>query len=209
MTDTYAPPQDFAAKALVSSMADYEAIHKGSLADPEAFWAEAAKRYHWERPWDTVLSANLDIRQGPISVKWFAGATTNITVNCLDRHLSERGEKTALIWEGNDRESRSFTYRELFAEVCRCANALSALGIAKGDRVALYMPNVPELAIAVLAIARLGAVHVVVFGGFSAASLAQRLTDTKACALITADSVKRGTKSIPLKATADEALALA
>jgi acetyl-CoA synthetase len=188
--------------------ADYESLYRQSIDDPEGFWSERAAEFHWHKKWDRVLDWNFDLKKGPVKVQWFLGGKTNVCWNALDRHLKERGNQKAIIWEGNDLgESQSLTYAELHALVCRLANALKAQGIKKGDRVAIYMPMVPELAAALLACARIGAIHSVVFGGFSADSLADRILDSKCRLLLTADGVFRGPRAIELKKVADAALA--
>jgi acetyl-CoA synthetase len=200
----FAPPEDLAAGARIGSMEAYRALVARAEADPEAFWGEAAReQLWWFEPFHTVL----DWSQPPFA-RWFEGGITNLSVNCLDRHLAgPRAEKTALIWEGEPGDGRRFTYRELHAEVCRAANALKSLGIGKGDLVALYMPMVPEAAIAMLACARIGAPHSVVFGGFSAEALRDRLIDGAAKAVITADGGFRKDKAVALKPAVDAALA--
>ncbi|MFN9660850.1 MAG: acetate--CoA ligase [Cyanobacteriota bacterium] len=200
----FAPPEDLAAGARIGSMEAYRALVARAEADPEAFWGEAAReQLWWFEPFHTVL----DWSQPPFA-RWFEGGITNLSVNCLDRHLAgPRAEKTALIWEGEPGDGRRFTYRELHAEVCRAANALKSLGIGKGDLVALYMPMVPEAAIAMLACARIGAPHSVVFGGFSAEALRDRLIDGAAKAVIPADGGFRKDKAVALKPAVDAALA--
>ncbi|MEB3156668.1 MAG: acetate--CoA ligase [Cyanobacteriota bacterium] len=200
----FAPPEALAARARIGSMEAYRALVAKADADPEAFWGDFARQeLEWIAPFHTVLDWST-----PPFARWFEGGTTNLSLNCLDRHLTNgRAEKTALIWEGEPGDGRSFTYRELHAEVCRAANALRALGIGKGDLVALYMPMVPEAAIAMLACARIGAPHSVVFGGFSAEALRDRLIDGAAKAVITADGGFRKDKAVPLKPAVDEALA--
>jgi acetyl-CoA synthetase len=201
---TFEPPAALAAHARIGSMEAYRQLVASAEADPEAFWGEQARsQLHWFEPFHTVL----DWSQAPFA-RWFEGGTTNLSFNCLDRHLSgPRADKTALIWEGEPGDVRTFTYRQLHAEVCRAANALQSLGIGKGDLVALYMPMVPEAAIAMLACARIGAPHSVVFGGFSAEALRDRLIDGQAKAVITADGGFRKDKAVPLKPAVDEALA--
>lgn len=183
----------------------YRRLYQASIEDPENFWAGMAETFAWFKKWDRVLRYRWDEQ---IEVAWFEGGQTNLSHNCLDRHLQDRGDKPALIWEGNQPgEVRKFTYRELHREVCRLANALKSLGIRRGDRVAIYMGMVPELAMALLACARLGAIHNVIFGGFSVESLKERILDCRAEFLLTCDGLFRGEKTVPLKAVADKALA--
>jgi acetyl-CoA synthetase len=201
---SFEPPAELAARARIGSMAAYRELAARAEADPDAFWGEQARsELHWFEPFHTVL----DWSNAPFA-RWFEGGTTNLSYNCLDRHLAgPRADKTALIWEGEPGDSRSFTYRQLHAEVCKAANALKALGIGKGDLVALYMPMVPEAAIAMLACARIGAPHSVVFGGFSAEALRDRLIDGEAKLVITADGGFRKDKAVALKPAVDAALA--
>jgi acetyl-CoA synthetase len=197
----FPPPPEFSAKAHIGSLAEYEALYKQSIEDPETFWAGVAKELHWFKPWDKVLEWDLPW------AKWFVGGKINLSYNCLDRHAhGERAQKTALIWEGEPGEIRRLTYAELHAEVQRFANALKSLGIQKGDRVAVYMGMTPELAIALLACARIGAVHSVIFGGFAANAIADRVADAGCIAIITQDSSYRRGNEIKLKATVDEAM---
>jgi acetyl-CoA synthetase len=197
----FAPPAEFSAKAHIGSMEEYEALYRQSIADPEAFWADAAENLHWFRRWDKVLEWNLPW------AKWFVGGKLNLSYNCVDRHaLGKHGQKTALIWEGEPGEQRRLSYAELHAEVQRFANALKSLGIVKGDRVAIYMGMTPELAIALLACARIGAVHSVIFGGFAANAIADRVNDSGCVAILTQDSGYRRGKEIQLKQTVDEAV---
>ena len=188
----------------IKSFEEYEAKHALSVADPAAFWGEIAEEFQWIKKWDSVLEWNFDEPK----IEWFKGAKLNITENALDRHLAKRGNKLALIWEPNDPKQRfiRYTYKELHDLVCQFANALKAKGIEKGDRVCIYMPMIPELTIAVLACARIGAVHSVVFAGFSANALSDRVNDAEAKLIITADGLNRGAKQIPLKRVVDEAL---
>lgn len=190
----------------IKDLQDYRETYRRSVADPESFWATQADTFTWQKKWDKVLDWNF---QKP-DVKWFIGGKLNITENCLDRHLAERGDDTAIIWEPNDPEAATvkYTYRELHAEVCRTANALKALGVKKGDRICFYMPMVAELGIAVLACARLGAIHSVVFAGFSANALADRIKDATCKMVICSDFNRRGAKNIPVKAVVDEALTM-
>ncbi|MDB5257159.1 MAG: acsA [Chitinophagaceae bacterium] len=186
------------------SFDEYQKAYDKSVADPEGFWAEKASGFNWKKKWDKVLEWNFDEPK----VEWFKGGKLNITENCLDRHLATRGDQVAFIWEPNDpsEANKSLTYKELHAEVCRFANVLKKNGVKKGDRVCLYMPMIPELAIAVLACARLGAVHSVVFAGFSASALSDRINDAKAKVVLTSDGAYRGNKNIPVKAVVDEAV---
>jgi len=188
----------------IQSFEEYQSVYEQSVKDPKGFWAEQAQSFTWRKPWDKTLE--WDFKKP--DVKWFVGGKLNITENCLDRHLEKRGDKTALIWEPNEpnEEATTYTYKELHAEVCRFANALKAKGIQKGDRVCFYMPMVAELAIAVLACARIGAIHSVVFAGFSATALADRVKDAAAKMVITSDGNFRGKKTIPVKEVVDEAL---
>ena len=196
-------PDSFASKAHVSSMDQYKQMWQKSIDDPEGFWAEIAEQFWWDKKWDKVMEYDYHKAE----IKWFIGGKTNITYNCLDRHLETRGDQPALIWEGNEPgEDKTLTYKELHAEVCKFANVLKSKGVKKGDRVAIYMPMVLELAISMLACARIGAIHSIVFGGFSAEALAGRIVDSKCKVLITTDSVMRGKKEVPLKGNADAAM---
>ncbi|QQL43963.1 acetate--CoA ligase [Sulfuriroseicoccus oceanibius] len=199
---TFAPPAAFSEKARIKSIEQYEEMYRESIDDPDTFWAREANELKWQQPWDSVCIWN------PPHAEWFTGAKVNITENCLDRHLENgNGDKTALLWEGEPGDKRSISYRELHHEVCLFANALKNNGITSGDRVLIYMPMVAEAVIAMLACARIGAVHSVVFGGFSADSIKDRLEDSQAVAVITADGGWRRGKIVPLKANVDEALA--
>jgi acetyl-CoA synthetase len=198
----FLPPAKFAEAAHIQSLEQYQQLYERAKADPEAFWAElAASELHWFQPWETVLEWQ------PPFAKWFVGGKLNIAYNCLDRHLATRGDKTALIWEGEPGDSRRLTYAELHREVCQFANALKQLGVQKGDRVGIYMPMIPEATIAMLACARIGAAHTVVFGGFSAEALRERLVDGAAKLVVTADGGWRKDAIVPLKAQVDKALA--
>jgi len=199
----YPVPQAVARRAHIDA-ARYREMYQRSLADPDGFWAEQAEQFvTWMSPWHTVQDC--DFRQGRI--RWYDGATLNVAWNCLDRHLQARGEQTAIIWEGDDpADQRHISYRELHEQVCRFANALKARGVRKGDRVSIYMPMIPEAAVAMLACARIGAVHSVVFGGFSPDSLKDRILDADCRVLVTADEGVRGGRTVPLKANADQAL---
>ncbi len=198
------PPAWVSERAWIKSMDEYRAMYDRSVSDPEGFWAEQAEQYlHWEKKWDKVVEWEFDTPR----VKWFVGGKTNVTYNCLDRHLTTwRRNKAALIWESDEGRSKVYTYQSLYYKVCRFANVLKKHGIKKGDRVAIYLPMIPELPIAMLACARIGAIHSVVFGGFSAQSLRDRIQDSECKMLITADEGVRGGRIVPLKAMADEAL---
>jgi acetyl-CoA synthetase len=188
----------------LKTLDEYQSAYAKSLEDPEAFWAEVAESFTWKKKWDKVVEWNFKEPK----IEWFRSAKLNITENCIDRHLEHNGDTIALIWEGNDPSEavRTFTYRELYKEVCTLANALKANGIKKGDRVCIYMGMIPELTFAVLACARIGAIHSVIFGGFSAQSISDRLHDAKAEFVITCDGAFRGNKDIPLKSIIDDAL---
>ncbi|RRQ20665.1 acetate--CoA ligase [Thiohalobacter thiocyanaticus] len=196
-------PDGFAANALIDAD-QYKAMYQRSVEDPEGFWSEQAEQFlTWFSPWDKTLEWDYH----KAHIRWFEGGRLNACYNCLDRHLESRGEQTALIWEGDDPNiDKTLTYRELHAAVCRFANALKSRGVKKGDRVCIYMPMIPEACIAMLACARIGAVHSVVFGGFSPESLKDRILDSDCRVLITADEGVRGGRQVPLKANADKAL---
>ncbi len=191
-------------KYTIDSLDAYHEQYRLSIENPELFWGSIAEEFEWIKPWERTLQADFETPD----VRWFDGGVTNITLNCLDRHLNERGNKLALIWEPNDPKERflRLTYRELYERVCQVANVLKRNGVRKGDRVAIYMPMIPELAIAVLACARIGAVHSVVFAGFSATALADRINDASAKLVLTSDGLYRGAKEIPVKRIVDEAL---
>lgn len=190
----------------ITSLEEYHREYAKSIDNPSAFWKKEAETFHWFKPFDEVLKWNFE----EPNVKWFLNGKTNITYNALDRHIKDRGDKTAILWEPNNPEEDvvKLSYKELLAEVCKCANALKNLGIKKGDRVVFYMPMVPELAIGVLACARIGAVHSVVFAGFSAQALSDRVNDAQAKLIICSDFNQRGIKKIPVKKVVDDALAL-
>ena len=191
-------------------MEKYLVMYKRSLENPDKFWAEEAEKFVWFEKWNTVRDFNYDVRKGNIFIKWFSGGKTNITVNCIDRHLKDRGDQTAILWEGNEPgENRSLTYNQLHNDVCRFSNVLKRHGVRKGDRVSIYMPMIPELTISMLACARIGAVHSIVFGGFSSTALADRITDSNCTCLLTSDGSFRGAKPVPVKSNADEAIRLA
>ncbi|MEW6734440.1 MAG: acetate--CoA ligase [Acidobacteriota bacterium] len=195
------PNESFRQQAHINGFAEYERLYREAQENPEKFWADIAAELDWFKPWDRVLEWNLPF------AKWFVGGEINASYNCLDRHLKTwRKNKAAIIWEGEPGDSRTLTYQQLHSEVCRFANALKQLGVEKGDRVAVYMPMVPELAIALLACARIGAAHSVIFGGFSANALRDRINDAQAKAVITADGSFRRGQEVPLKVNVDEAL---
>ena len=183
---------------------DYFRLYRESLADPDGFWGERGKRIDWIKPFSKVQNASF---AGDVHIAWYEDGTLNASYNCIDRHLPRRAEQTAILWEGDDPgDDRRVTYRELHDAVCRFANVLKARGVGKGDRVTIYLPMIPEIAVAMLACARIGAIHSVVFGGFSPDSLAGRIQDCRSTVLITADEGRRGGRSIPLKRNADNAL---
>ena len=200
----YEIPADIEANASINS-AQYTEMYRRSVADPDEFWAEQADRFlHWFKKWDSV--SDFDFDKGHI--RWFEGGKLNAAYNCLDRHLEKRGEKTALIWESDDAsEIKKFTYRELHAEVCKLSNVLKDRGVKKGDRICIYMPMVPEALVAALSCARIGAIHSIVFGGFSPEALKDRILDSDCQVVITADEGPRGGKNVPLKNNADAAMA--
>ncbi len=199
----YRPPEKFSDDAYVGSIDEYNEHYRKALEEPERFWAECAKQLDWFREWDTVFRYT----DKPF-VKWFEGGKLNVSYNCLDRHAnSRRKNKAAIIWEGDDEnESEVYTYHMLYRKVCRFANVLKSKGIKKGDTVCIYMPMIPELAIAMLACTRIGAIHSIVFGGFSSESLRQRILDCESRLVITADGSRRGGKVKPLKANVDSAI---
>lgn len=202
----YPVPADFAAQANISQD-EYQTMYRQSLDDPEAFWSEQADKYlSWSKPWDKIQQWSFD--QADLGIKWFIGGQLNVSYNCLDRHLASRGDQVAIIWQGDDpSEDKKITYRELHAEVCQFANVLKDRGVKKGDRVSIYMPMIPEAAVAMLACTRIGAVHSIVFGGFSPDALKDRILDSDCQVVITSDQSIRGGKKIPLKANADKAIA--
>ncbi len=204
MTETYQVPKDVAAHALVDK-AKYDEMYKRSIDDPDGFWGEHGKRIDWIKPFTKVMDCSYD--PANVSIKWYEDGTTNVAMNCIDRHLAKRGDQVAIIWEGDDPgESKSITYKELHEHVCKLANVLKAKGVKKGDTVTLYLPMIPEAAYAMLACARIGAVHSIVFGGFSPDSLANRITGCESKVMITADEGLRGSKKVPLKGNADAAI---
>jgi acetyl-CoA synthetase len=201
-----APPANFAGQAHCPSLEKYDEMYRRSVEDPDGFWSDIADTFVWNQRWEKVREFSFD---HPVSIQWFIGGKTNLSVNCLDRHLPTRGDQTALIWEGNEpNEQGHITYKDLHERVCKFANVLKSLGVTKGDRVCLYLQMVPELPVAMLACARIGAIHSVVFGAFSEDSLRDRIQDSECKLLITQDTALRGKKNdIPMKAKADKAVA--
>ena len=188
----------------IKSLSEYFDQYEKSQNDPEGFWSKIAESFNWIKPWSKVLESDFE----KVSIKWFIDAKLNITENIFERNLVKNKEKTAIIWEPNnpDEETKKISYQELYEETCKFSNALKDLGIKKGDRIIIYMPMVPEAAIAMLACARVGAIHSVVFAGFSSTSLADRIDDCEAKMVITSDGNFRGNKVIPVKSVGDEAL---
>ena len=202
-TSLFPVPEAVAAAAWIDE-ARYFKLYQQSLQDPDGFWREQAKRLHWMKPFTKVKNTRFT---GDVSIKWFEDGTLNAAYNCIDRHLAERADQTAILWEGDHPdEQRHVSYAELHESVCRLANVLLARGCKKGDRVTIYLPMIPEAAFAMLACARIGAIHSVVFGGFSPDSLVNRIQDCRSDIVITADEGLRGGRKVPLKANADEAL---
>ncbi len=200
---TFPPPAELAKQAHINDLAEYERMHKRSVEDPEGFWDEVAKGFHWFAPYTKILEWDAP------NAKWFVGGKTNVCFNCLDKQINDgRGDHPAILWEGEPGDTKTYTYRELLAEVCKFANALKSLGVKKGDRVTIYMPMVPELTIAMLACARIGAPHSIIFGGFSAAAIADRVEDATSTVVITADGGWRRGKVVPLKQNVDDATEL-
>src|SRR5258707_2502406 len=195
------PAPGCSSKARIKSLAQYRRMYRESMRQPAKFWTREAKELVWRAPWKKILEWK------PPFAKWFVGGKLNVSENCLDRHLTgPRRNKAAIIWEGEPGDKRTLTYQQLYREVCRFANVLKRNKIRKGDRVIVYLPNIPETAVAMLACARIGAVHSVVFGGFSADSIRDRIADSGAIALITADGSYRRGGIVPLKKNVDEAL---
>jgi len=208
LKEVYPVPEKIAKMAYIGSMDAYKKLWKRSIEDADNFWAEIASEYvEWFKKWDKVEEYNFDIRKGPIYLKYFQGGKLNVSYNCLDKQLKTRGNKVAIQWEGNEPgEDRAITYKQLHEEVCKFANVLKAQGIKKGDRVQIYLPMIPELAISMLACTRIGAIHSIVFGGFSSDSLRDRIEDSKSKLLVTCDGTFRGAKAVPQKDNADAAI---
>ena len=205
MSDEIFPvPAEWQKRALIDD-AKYKEMYKASVNDPENFWRREGLRIDWIKPYTKIKNTSFDTHN--VSIRWFEDGTLNASANCIDRHLEKRGDQVAIIWEGDDpKDHKSITYRELHDAVCRFANVLKAQGVKRGDRVTIYMPMIPEAAYAMLACARIGAIHSVVFGGFSPDALAGRIVDCDSNCVITADEGVRGGRKIPLKANTDEAL---
>ncbi len=203
----FEPSAEFREKAYIKSYDQYKEMYDRSIKDPEGFWGEVAEDFHWEKKWDKVRDYNYNRNDGKIRIEWFSGARTNITYNCLDRHLEKRGDQAAIIWEGNEPGTdRKITYKELHEQVCKFANVLKANGVEKGDRISIYMQMVPELTVAMLACARIGAIHSICFGAFSSDALADRCSDSDCKVVITQDTGMRGKKdNVPMKTNADAA----
>jgi acetyl-CoA synthetase len=208
LKEIYPVPESFRKKAYIKSRADYEKVWKESLNNPEAFWSKIADEYvTWFKKWDKVQDWNYSKDMKDFKIRWFDGGKLNVSYNCLDRHLEKRGNQTAIIWEGNDpKEDKKFTYKQLHEEVCKFANVLKKNGVKKGDRVTFYLPMIPELPIGILACTRIGAVHSVVFGGFSAEALRDRMLDCDSRVIVSCDGTFRGAKAVPQKDNADKAL---
>ena len=208
LKEVYPVPEKVQKTAYINSMDMYKKLWERSVKDPDGFWSEIASEYvEWFKKWDKVEEYNFDIKKGPIFLNYFKGGKLNVSYNCLDKHLKTRPDKVAIQWEGNEPgEDRALTYKQLHEEVCKFANVLKAQGIKKGDRVQIYLPMIPELAVSMLACTRIGAVHSIVFGGFSSDSLRDRIEDSKSKLLITCDGTYRGAKAIPQKDNADAAI---
>ena len=207
MTDDllFEPSAEIRARTFVTPE-KYAQMYARSVSDPDGFWAEQAKRLDWIKPPTKIK--NTSFKYPDVSIKWYEDGVLNISANCIDRHLAKRADQVAIIWEGDaPGTQQTITYRQLYEHVCRFANVLKAQGVRKGDRVTIYMPMIPEAAYAMLACARIGAVHSVIFGGFSAESIAGRIDDCDSRIVVTADEGRRGGKTIPLKKNVDEAIA--
>jgi len=209
LKEVYPVPEKIKKMAFISGREAYDKLWKRSIEDPNGFWSEIGKEYvEWFKPFDKVMDYNFDIKKGEIYVKFFEGGKLNVSYNCLDKNLKTRANKVAIQWEGNEPgEQRALTYKQMHEEVCKFANVLKGLGVKKGDRVCLYLPMIPELAISMLACTRIGAIHSIVFGGFSSDSLKDRLLDSTTKVLVTCDGTFRGSKAIPQKDGADAAVA--
>ena len=202
---TYAPSPDFVANALINE-AQYDEMYAASIADPDAFWGEQAQRIDWIKPFTKVKDVSYEF--GNVSIKWFEDGTLNVSANCIDRHLATRGDQTAIIFEPDDpnEPAQNITYKQLHAETCKMANVLKSMGVGKGDRVVLYLPMIPEAAYAMLACTRIGAIHSIVFAGFSPDALGARVNGCDAKVVITADTAPRGGRVTKLKDNVNQAL---
>src|SRR6266567_2101176 len=199
----YEVPAEWKRRAFIDA-AKYRDMYARSIQDPDGFWGDIGKRIDWFKPYSKVKNSSFDLHR--VSIKWYEDGVTNVAHNCIDRHLAKRGDQVAILWEGDDpKEDRRITYKELHTQVCKFANVLKAQGVNKGDRVTIYLPMIPELAFAMLACTRIGAIHSIVFGGFSPDSLAGRIKDCKSTIIVTADEGLRGGRKVPLKANADAA----
>ncbi len=209
LKEIYPVPENFKKKAHINSREQYDKMWKESIDDPDGFWAKIADEYvSWFEKWDRVMDCSYGTSPKELYVRWFTNAKLNVSYNCLDRHLEKRGDQVAIIWEGNDPgEDKKFTYKEVYEQVCKFANVLKDNGVKKGDRVTFYLPMIPELAFGVLACTRIGAVHSVVFGGFSAEALRDRILDSDSRFVVSCDGTFRGSKAIPQKANSDKAIA--
>ncbi len=208
LKEIYKVPEKFRKNAYIKSRGDYEKMWKESIDNPDGFWAKIADEYvTWYKKWDKVMDCKFGKQPGDLKVEWFTNAKLNVSYNCLDRHLAKRGDQVALIWEGNEPgEGKKFTYKQIHEQVCKFANVLKANGVKKGDRVTFFLPMIPELAIGILACTRIGAIHSVVFGGFSAEALRDRILDCGSEFLVSCDGTFRGAKAVPQKDNADKAL---
>jgi acetyl-CoA synthetase len=208
LKELYPVPEWVRKRAYIKGRGEYEKLWQRSVDDPDGFWSEIASEYvEWFKKWDSVEDYNFDVGAGPIYVKYFEGGKLNVSYNCLDKHLKTRGDKIAIQWEGNDPgEDKAYTYKELHKEVCKFANVLKSLGVKKGDRVCFFLPMIPELPIGMLACTRIGAIHSIVFGGFSSDSLRDRIQDSQTKILVTCDGTFRGAKAVPQKSSADDAV---
>ena len=208
LKEVYPVPEKIKKMAYISGMDAYKKLWERSIKESEKFWSEVASEYvTWFKKWDKVEDYNFDFRKGDIYVKYFVNGKLNVSYNCLDRQLEKRGNKIAIQWEGNEPgEDRAYTYRQMYEEVCKFANVLKSLGVKKGDRVCFYLPMIPELAIGMLACTRIGAIHSIVFGGFSSDSLRDRIQDSTSKILVTCDGTFRGAKAVPQKTNADDAI---
>ncbi|MEP3304404.1 MAG: AMP-binding protein, partial [Roseibium sp.] len=203
---TYKVLKDAKSRALIDDET-YQKWYKQSIKDPDKFWDKHGKRIDWFKPYTKVKNTSFN---GKVAIKWFEDGLTNVSYNCIDRHLEKRGDQVAIIWEGdNPYDDKKITYRELYDQVCRLANVMKSSGVKKGDRVTIYMPMIPEAAYAMLACTRIGAIHSIVFGGFSPDALAGRISDCESTFVITADEGLRGGKKVPLKHNADLAIKIA